>query len=231
LFDARQWPEGYNFPACQACNAISRQDEKILAYLARLNHGDRQLTNQEKAETQKAFRGLATGFPVEARSMAMSANQVRSWLKGRGETKPSGTIFSDLPVANIGAPRFRTAIKVFSLKLIMALHYKHTGNIVPTSGVLSGRWLSNLQIADGVVPEDISQVFAGRVVLQRCRQPLSDQFDYMYGVAGDGTLSGFLCGFRRSFAIVGMVVNHWDALPKVFDEDLERGTFKDHPFR
>jgi hypothetical protein len=35
LFDNRQWPEGYEFPACVACNRETRHDEQIVAMLSR----------------------------------------------------------------------------------------------------------------------------------------------------------------------------------------------------
>jgi hypothetical protein len=31
ILDARQWPEGYRFPACAACNRVTPSDEVVIA--------------------------------------------------------------------------------------------------------------------------------------------------------------------------------------------------------
>src|SRR5258708_31634045 len=36
IFDSSNWPEGYSFPACDACNGLTRFDEIIIAMLSRI---------------------------------------------------------------------------------------------------------------------------------------------------------------------------------------------------
>jgi len=44
MFQHRQWPEGFEFPACDTCNGGTRDDDLLIAMLARLhpfqNKGD-----------------------------------------------------------------------------------------------------------------------------------------------------------------------------------------------
>src|ERR1017187_879161 len=37
IFNQRQWPEGYVFPACEQCNAATADDETLFAMLCRIN--------------------------------------------------------------------------------------------------------------------------------------------------------------------------------------------------
>lgn len=40
LFQFRQWPEGFEFPACGNCNGNTSNDDLLLAMLARMNPFD-----------------------------------------------------------------------------------------------------------------------------------------------------------------------------------------------
>jgi hypothetical protein len=230
VFDNRIWPEGYNFPACKNCNEVTRPDEKILAYLTRINHGRRNLTETEQREIAKTMRGVSTEFPEAFSSMRMRRNEVRQWLRERGAKKAEGQSLSEIPIVSIGNTRFRTAIKNFSVKLLCALHYKHTKEIVPQAAAICGRWYSNIQVLDGEIPREFLDVIGNGVVLKRSNNLLHEQFNYNYVIAADKDASAYICEFRRSFALVGLVSLEWD-LPSDFDENLEQGVFKSNPFR
>ncbi|MCA1457698.1 hypothetical protein I6F35_31680 [Bradyrhizobium sp. BRP22] len=64
--------------------------------------------------------------------------------------------------------------------------------------------------------------------LKRANTSLKDQFDYEY--AEEGTFSLFACGFRKSFAMIGLV-SEADDEESQFEENLEYGAFKSKPFR
>jgi hypothetical protein len=229
LFDNRHWPEGYNFPACKPCNDATRPDEKIMAFLSRINHGPRPLTAVEETEARKSLRGMLAEFPTELSSMRLSSNEIRDWLRGRRETRPPGVLLSDIPLVSIGTPRFRNAIKRFCIKLLCALHYKHAGEIVPVNAAVCGRWMSNVQVSDGLIPPEVLRLCGSTAKLTRAKNDLSEQFEYSFIVAREKTTSVFLCSFRQSFVVIGTVSYDWN-LPDQFDEDLECGVFKDHPF-
>src|SRR5262249_53641926 len=72
LFDSRCWPEGYVFPACERCNAASRRDEAVLAFVTRLNY--------TPASTS---RGLANAHVMTARTVSAipTAKYEPSWFR------------------------------------------------------------------------------------------------------------------------------------------------------
>ena len=37
MFQHKQWPEGFEFPACEACNKSSSDDDLVVAMLARMD--------------------------------------------------------------------------------------------------------------------------------------------------------------------------------------------------
>lgn len=230
IFDDRHWPDGYNFPACQACNGLTRDDEKIIAMLARILHYGDQPNEVQKRATRRAMEAVRYAFPEAYRAMRMSANEVRRFLKRTGRTRDGYELLTDIPVISIGQPDFLLALKSFGIKLFCALHYKHAGRIVPSSGVVSGWFFSNVQVMDGVIPQDILKIVGRQPTLRRANYDLKSQFGYLYQVAQEGTSSIFLCSFRHSFAMIGYV-NELDDLESEFDEKLERGIFRSRPFR
>jgi hypothetical protein len=86
-----------------------------------------------------------------------------------------------------------------------------------------------VQVESGAFPPEILQVLGGRPKLVRANNQLQAQFDYGYAIVPENRTSAFLCAFRQSVAMLGMVSHDWN-LPSWFDEDLEHGKFKSHPF-
>jgi hypothetical protein len=230
IFDSRQWPEGYNFPACDICNGQSRFDEIIIAMLSRIRHRDDLTTDQQDQEMRRAMDGVRNNFPEAYRAMRPSANDVRRFLKNTGREKPPGMSLADVPIVHLNQPDFLLAIKTFSTKLFCALHYKHTGQIVPKTGVIVSWFFSNVQVFDGKIPESILSIVQSQPALKRSNNDLNDQFNYQFSVAVEKTTSVYLCSFRESFALIGMV-SFIDDLPADFDENIDFGKFRSAPFQ
>jgi hypothetical protein len=201
FFAARQWPEGYVFPACVSCNRATRHDEQVVAMLSRL-YPDFS-TETEKAEFEKLVRAIARNYPAIIEEMRPRHRQVRNAMKTYGLTKAPGQSMADMPVLAVNGPLVNAAVERFSCKLFCALFYKHSGNILPVAGGIAVRWFSNLQIQGEEIPRSIASVLQGFPKLKRSRMNLGDQFFYRWGIADTRTVAGFLAFFRRSFAIVG----------------------------
>ena len=96
IFDERKWPEGYNFPACVSCNRLTREDEKVAAFLSRIHFGN-DLNPTQQSELKKCMDAINSAYPEAYRSMVPSSNQARHFLKQTGIERPSGTSLRDLP--------------------------------------------------------------------------------------------------------------------------------------
>ena len=112
IFDSRNWPEGYSFPACDTCNGLTRFDEIIITMLSRIRSRGDLTTDQQDLEMRRAMDGVRNNFPDAYKAMRVRANDVRRFLKNTGREKAAGALLSDVPVIQLNQPEF---------------HYKHVG--------------------------------------------------------------------------------------------------------
>lgn len=196
LFDGRHWPEGYVFPACQSCNDITRLEEQFIAVLARA-YPDPQTESQQQ-EVQKLFQGVANNTPALLVEMQPSAEQLErtSTIAGREE---------DMGALNVSGPLVNACVRRFALKLVCALHYIHSGKIIPDTGGVFARWYTNANKMDGTLPTEIFQITQERPVIKRQRTNLGQQFEYEYAIGEDGRIGAYFITFRFSFAIQAFV--------------------------
>lgn len=203
LFDQRHWPEGYEFPACEPCNRISRHDEQVVAMLSRL------YPEADNADKKKEFservRAVAHNNPGLLEEMRVSTDQAQDTLKKYNIQTPEGLALSDLPFLSVKGPLVSSAVANFGRKLFLALYYKHTNKILPREGGIAIRLYSNLQVENGEIPGELAPLVSGFPNLERSNMDLSEQFFYRFGVTDNLKASVFLAFFRQSFAILGYV--------------------------
>lgn len=203
LFDQRQWPEGYEFPACEPCNRISRHDEHVVAMLSRLYpEADNE---NKKREFSERVRAVAHNYPGLLEEMSVSTDQAQDTLKKYNIQTPEGLALSDLPFLSVKGPLVCSAVASFGRKLFLALYYKHTNKILPREGGIAILWYSNLQVENGEIPVELAPLVSGFPILERSRTDISEQFFYRFGVTDNLKASVFLAFFRQSFAILGYV--------------------------
>ncbi len=207
LFNDKQWPEGYVFPACAACNRASRHDEQVVAMLARIYPGA--TSEKERKAIEERIRAVAHNFPDVLLEMKPTANQVRNAAKRYGWDLSNGITTSDLPVLSVRGPLVNAAIAHFGRKLFSALYYKHLGHALPATSGIAVKWYTNVQIDNDEIPRALEPVVRSWPTLVRSNTKLDDQFFYRYGVADTKRVAAFLAFFRRSFAMLGYV--HLDA--------------------
>lgn len=226
-FNARNWPVGHDFPACENCNSSSAQHEQIVALLARAGEADP--TAMETEEYGRLLQGLLNNQPEVLREMKSSANQIRAFLRGRGECLGDGLASSDVPVLSVDGPLVTTAVEAFARKLFLSMHYKHTGKIVPHTGGVAMKWITN---ATKGTPEFLQGIDRIRTSLphgaemKRARTSLSDQFSYEYFANEEGSFSAYFVIFRESFAMIGNVRTDSSDFP---DAMREAGILKPYP--
>jgi hypothetical protein len=190
LFGGRQWPEGYSFPACSRCNRTTREDELVVALLARL-YPDPE-TKAGAQELDRLARGVHSNVP-----------QVLDELLRPSQADEDETVSPNL--LKFDGPRVTRAVRRFGLKLGCALYYKHTGRIVPATSGVFVQLFTNLNFMRGEVPKSLREIAKGIPELTRNARPLDDQFTYRYGLTNDGAAAAFLAVFRESFALFCVV--------------------------
>lgn len=205
VFPKRLWPEGYVFPACDACNSTTSEDENIVALFARIY--PEAMSDEEQAEVFKIMQAVAELHPDLFKSLFPKPNRVRRWLRERNLTLDEGMTTKDVPIMSIDHPRITAAIERFATKLFCSLYYMHTKRILSPSGGIFFRWYSNAQSPDQLPPEDIlAPLLRLFPELKRQNTSLSAEFSYRYGIAVDtGTSGAFHVAFRQSLAMLGLV--------------------------
>jgi hypothetical protein len=203
LFDARQWPEGFEFPSCVVCNRATRHDEQVIAMLSRM-YPDA-VTPGEKAEQQERIRAVAHNYPSVLEEMRPSLEQLRRAETKYGIRPGPGETRRDLPLLSVRGPLINAAVENFARKLFCALYYKHAAQIIPPAGGIAVQWFTNIQIDNDEIPRELASVLVEFPKLERSRTKLDDQFFYRFGVPDTKSNAIFLAFFRRSFAILGLV--------------------------
>lgn len=85
---------------------------------------------------------------------------------------------------------------------MLALYYKHASAIFPKEGGIVTIWYSNLQVANGSIPDEVNQFLNQDPVLIRNAKNLNEQFNYKYLFSECRQNAVFLVGFRQSFYIL-----------------------------
>ncbi len=203
LFTAKQWPEGYEFPACSDCNRATKDVEQIVAVLSRTFPDG--ATEAERLEMQAGIKAVANNYRQILLEMRPTANQVRRFLRSHGIRKDPNRFTTDYRLLSAEGPQTRLTFGAYARKLFTALHYKHTGKIIPASGGIAWTRFSNVDSVTNAIPEGIFELAQTTPVLTRGKIDLDSQFSYRYVCSGTGEVAAYLAAFRFSFAILGHV--------------------------
>lgn len=104
----------------------------------------------------------------------------------------------------IDSPEVKQVFYDFGIKLTKALHYKHTGKIIPIEGGIDVLLRTTAQVAKGAIPKSVFQALNKEPRISRGKRNYENQFIYRYQVSEDGTLGMYLIQLRALF-FVGFV--------------------------
>ncbi len=212
LFDMRQWPEGFVYPACSRCNRATKDDEQKIALISRM-YPDAE-TAVQRDEIRTIMQRVHQNYPELLREIKPSPRRVREFYAKRGMRKPLDAISSEIPLLWFGGPVVASAMEQFARKLLLSLHYKETRQIVPRTGGVLWRWYTNVQAIEKELPDEFIRLLGGTRKVQRASRDLREQFDYIFGVADTGGMAAYFASFRLSFAIVGLIAIDERHLPR-----------------
>jgi hypothetical protein len=207
FFDGKHAPEGYEFPACEPCNKKSKDHEHVLTTLVRLK-GNGTNNEQREVDFAKYAKAMQNNFPELLR--VLRPDEKQGFVKSRGVFVPVGRAFPvTLPMVAIDPKIAGAAVDGVFRKLMAALHYKHTDKIVPAEAAITVKWATNAGLPE-LLTEEVKAFIAGLTeepTLVRNGKDLSDQFDYRYKVAEDGSASAYFIKFRQSLFGAGVVLS------------------------
>lgn len=202
LFREKNWPEGYEFPACKACNGGSSDSDLIVAFMANMDPAanDEQL-KKGHGLMRLAHRQAPRMLPAMFNSSALKA---RAQARRLGMKPGPGQTYQGLGIVNV-TDEMRLAVETVAAKLTKAVFYMQTGSIFPQDGSIWFQWFTNAQLREhGNIPliEALANFPAEAPVLKRNGKDLSDQFDYKYSKDDEGYLHVLQTVFGQVFGFV-----------------------------
>lgn len=203
LFRNRQWPEGYSFSACDACNGGTSDDDLMVAFLAQLDP-----SKQDSATIQKGaglMRMVNRRFPDALKKMFdMTVSEKRSRARRVGMHPGPGETYQDLGIANV-TDEMHKCVGTLAAKLTKAVYYMNTGAIFPSDAGIMFKWFTNAEkMEHGSIPalDLLSTVVSMSSPKERGGKDLKDQFDYKYSVDKSGDLHLMQTVFGEVFGFI-----------------------------
>lgn len=200
MFVNRHAPQGYGFAACRACNAGSSDADEWVILLTAM---DPTMTRNRPGYQAllKTARSLQGRHPDQFAILIGTASSRRRAAQAAGLLPPIGQARGELPIATM-PPLMISSVKEFGRKLAKALHYKHTGRIVPASAAVHVQFFTNISAIRRPFSSEMFDALDGRPHVSRARIALGDQFNYRYACSDAGDLSAYICTFRKAFLLV-----------------------------
>lgn len=202
LFLDRLWPEGYVFPACEMCNNSTSKDEFLLAWLVRVRFdGAPDAAHEDFARATRELKRIAPD--VWATLRLHSRAETRRLLKRAG--MPSSLPGLDVVHTVVVPPAILAAADRYAEKLAKALHYFHSGRIVPKTAIVKTRVLLNAETVSTNHADQFLRIVNGTPQIKRAQSSLEGQFDYRYVTVEGGEASAFVVSFGDSTVMLLMI--------------------------
>jgi len=224
MFDNRSWPEGYEFPACSACNEKTSKAELLVPMIAKsYTHPE---TDEAIVRFMNLARGVKNNFPDVFASLDIpSAAERKRLVRERGIQPEQGQLASQVAIVSLKHPGVGEAMELFAAKLLMALHYRHTRTVLPSSGAVAYTWYTNANPPKRQSVRELFGTLRGQPEIRRQRTSLAQQFDYRFAFEKDMCTGAYFVAFGRTLCFIGLTSSVPD------DYGIPHGAHVITPFR
>lgn len=230
MFQRREWPEGFEFPACSDCNHGSADDDLLVAFLARTDPFND--TGSIDGRMPLIISSVIQKFPGIIDRMMPTANEARRINNRLGIAPPPGKTNQEAGAVHV-VDEMHQAVEVFARKLLKAIYYLHTNRPFPPASRLVMRWFTNSELITNEgrysIFDILSELEGVAPQLRRAQTFLNDQFSYKVSLSNDAELILLQARFGQGFGflVIGSVVP--EKLDTLFAR-LEESTQKPNPF-
>jgi hypothetical protein len=210
MFKRKHRPKGMEFAACAECNRNASRFEMVAAIIGRISP-DKD-SPEWVVEWGKFLREADSNNPGLLEELQPSLRQLRE-----ARAIPN---FENSGALNVAGPIVQNSIRAFGAKLGLALHYHHTGRIVPNGGAVAVKWFSNHDKLTGRFPDSLLNILSARQTLKQGRFSVGDQFQFSSAVANTGQLAAYLATFNFAFATLSVVAESKEKLADLMPADV-----------
>ena len=202
LFYKRGWPEGYVFPACEACNRNSAEDELIMGFLVRVTVLP--VDVEQRRERLKTIEGIKARYPDFFQGFQkFSRNETRRRAQAIGGLEKFGV--EPTNIVMVGMPQLAMDVATrYGEKLGKALHYFHTQEILPAGGSTWAWVMTNAVSPLLDIPQELMGPLTAAPMAQIVRgaNQLDSQFSYRYLIVENGAATCFLVTLGASMTVL-----------------------------
>lgn len=230
MFQNREWPVGFEFPACHQCNAGTANDDLLIALLARMDP----LTDRGNEDGSLAglMKNANKQFPSMFNNMMYTASAARRVNRKYGIVPSPGQTHQEAGGIRVTDEMDR-AVQTLAAKLAKGVFYQATGSIFPSDGRLILNWFTNVEaLKNGKYP--VFEILRGLVGIAppvlRSRKLLNDQFEYKYSLSEEGNLFVLQAKFAHAFGLVVIGAQQAEQLDLMMEKIKEK-VGHDGPFK
>lgn len=211
MFALRQRPKGLEFPSCAECNEGGSAAEQVAGMMCRIYSGANE--GQHSEEISRIIRTVGNNHPGLLREIYPTGIQRAEFLKERYRYPTNAAA----PI-NASGPLLNAAMRRFAAKQALALHYHIARSVVPMSGGVALRWLTNIEAMNGEIPHDLLAHMGRPETLKQGRFTATEQFQFSHVMTEDKAMTAHFASFRESFAILAFVAIDAAALAEAPEE-------------
>jgi hypothetical protein len=194
VFEGKQRPKGFEFPACGPCNNGTSHSDLVAALLARIwPDADSEI---QKKDLKKLLGAVANNIPQLLSEMSIGR-------AGEKLARKQYNLPTDVHPMRADGPLLTHYMHTFAAKFGFALHYEINGEPVPTAGGVQVMWFSNVQDLNDQIPQMLVDMLPSPSTLQQGVKSVAEQFKYSQAVVESGHLL-YLASFNKSFAVAGI---------------------------
>lgn len=219
-FVGRQWPEGFEFPACAQCQNASRKDELAFSFYVRALDGRR----ADDGSMGKMLEGLANNLPEFVPDLSVSAREKRSTYSRMGLIKPAGSIMGELPVFRIPL-QLHDVMMRYAMKIACAIFYREKGRVAPTDYCMHVAWGQAIDRKFIERSMDFIEMTPMITVGSRSNFEMGNQFIYRCNKADDPDVLALIAIFGKGVVLQMLVLDADSAqkLDEMNPEEAARG--------
>lgn len=202
MFQFRQWPEGFEFPSCEACNLGTDDQDLLVSLLARMDPFEEKgnLDGKQEGLMKLAHRQ----FPGLFEKMMLSASEARRRNRDLGLRPAPGQTHQETGAVKV-PEEFHRAVCVLARKLAKGIYYSEAGRPFPNDACLLLNWFTNAELlrTGKYLLFDLLKELGGTAPpLQRSGKYLNDQFEYKLSLSPEKEFLVLQARFGNAFGLV-----------------------------
>jgi hypothetical protein len=204
MFLKRQAPDDLEFPACDACNHPTSDDDLLIAWLGRIDPESD--SGNADFRLPGLMRAMHAQFPKLGPAMCLSAREARRRNAATGTKPAPGQTHQQAAGVLKVTPEVTQAVCTVGRKLAKGLYYRETGDFFPEDGCILMYWCIPERTIAGLDFPALHAVQgmsgARTPTVCRNRQSLADQFTYHLAYESAQKKLMVAARFRSAFGMV-----------------------------